>query len=142
MPVGPHAIGVANIPESRDPGKRIEITGRGQTHACECRKQHDPDPDRPTEKSHPTACRLLIRSMVGHWLSRENRGMRVTVERYAGRKADERPVRVRLDEHEYTVEEVLDLWYGPDHVFFKIRGMAAGDMLLQAITDIYERFAL
>jgi len=47
--------------------------------------------------------------------------MKVEVECYAGRKADERPVCFRLDEHEYMVEEVLDQWYGPDHVFFKTR---------------------
>ena len=47
--------------------------------------------------------------------------MRVQVECYAGRKADERPVRFRLDEHEYMVEEVLDQWYGPEYVFFKLR---------------------
>ena len=47
--------------------------------------------------------------------------MRVQVECYAGRKADERPVRFRLDEHEYMVEKVLDQWYAPEHVFFKLR---------------------
>jgi len=52
---------------------------------------------------------------------RDNCDMHVQVECYAGRKADERPRRFRLDEHEYTVEEVLDTWYGPEHVFFKIR---------------------
>ncbi len=47
--------------------------------------------------------------------------MRVEVESYAGRKADERPRRFRLDKHEYIVTEVLDQWYAPEHVFFKIR---------------------
>ena len=51
----------------------------------------------------------------------ENEGMRVEVECYSGHKADERPVRFRLDGHEYMVEEVLDQWYGPEHVFFKVR---------------------
>jgi hypothetical protein len=46
--------------------------------------------------------------------------MRVQVECYSGRIADERPVRFRLDEHEYLVEEVIDQWYGPEHVFFKL----------------------
>jgi hypothetical protein len=49
------------------------------------------------------------------------RDMRVEVECYAGQKADERPVRFRLEGHEYMVEEVLDQWYGPEDVFFKIR---------------------
>ncbi len=47
--------------------------------------------------------------------------MKVHVECYSGRKADERPVRFRMDDHEYTVEELLDQWYGPDHTFFKVR---------------------
>jgi hypothetical protein len=47
--------------------------------------------------------------------------MKVQVECYAGRKADERPVRFRLDRHEYLVEELLDQWYGLEYVFFKVR---------------------
>jgi hypothetical protein len=48
-------------------------------------------------------------------------GMRVQVQCYSGRKADERPVRFRLEEREYLVEEILDQWYGPEHAFFKVR---------------------
>jgi len=47
--------------------------------------------------------------------------MKLRVECYAGRKADERPVRFHLDERDYLVEEVLDQWYGPDDTFFKVR---------------------
>lgn len=47
--------------------------------------------------------------------------MKLEVECYSGRKADERPVRFRLDGREYLVEEVLDQWYGPEEVFFKLR---------------------
>ena len=47
--------------------------------------------------------------------------MRVRVQCYAARKADERPVRFELNEHAYAVEEVVDQWYGPEHVFFKLR---------------------
>jgi hypothetical protein len=46
--------------------------------------------------------------------------MTVRVQCYAGRKADERPVRFQLGEHEYVVEEVLDQWYGPDESFYKV----------------------
>ena len=52
---------------------------------------------------------------------RENRAMRVLVECYSGRKESERPVRFRVEDHSYIVEEVLDQWYGPEHVFFKVR---------------------
>jgi hypothetical protein len=47
--------------------------------------------------------------------------MKVEVECYAGRKADERPVRFRLDGHEYRVEEMVDQWYDPEMEFFKVR---------------------
>ena len=47
--------------------------------------------------------------------------MRVRVECYSGRKADERPVRFRLEAREYVVEEVLDQWYGLDQIFFEVR---------------------
>lgn len=51
----------------------------------------------------------------------ENAGVKLEVECYSGRKADERPVRFRLDARVYLVEEVLDQWYGRDDQFFKVR---------------------
>ena len=47
--------------------------------------------------------------------------MILQVQCYAGRKADERPVRFRLGDREYGVEEILDQWYGPDDTFHKVR---------------------
>jgi len=47
--------------------------------------------------------------------------MKVRVQCYAGRKADERPVRFQLDERDYMIEEIVDQWYGPDDTFFKVR---------------------
>ena len=47
--------------------------------------------------------------------------MKLEVECYSGRKAEERPLRFRLEGHPYVVEEVLDQWYGPDDVFYKLR---------------------
>jgi hypothetical protein len=46
--------------------------------------------------------------------------MKLGVECYAGRKADERPVRFQLGDRDYMVDEVLDQWYGPDDAFFKV----------------------
>jgi hypothetical protein len=43
------------------------------------------------------------------------------VQCYAGRNADERPVRFQLKDCDFIVEEVLDQWYGPDDLFFKVR---------------------
>jgi hypothetical protein len=48
--------------------------------------------------------------------------MKLLVECYAGVKADERPVRFRLRERDYMVEDVLYQWHGPDDSFFKVRG--------------------
>jgi hypothetical protein len=47
--------------------------------------------------------------------------MNLRVECYSGGKADERPVRFYLGERVYFVEEVVDQWYGPNDVFFKVR---------------------
>ena len=46
--------------------------------------------------------------------------MKLRVECYAGHKADERPLRFQPGTHEYPVEEVIDQWYGPDDVFYKV----------------------
>ncbi len=47
--------------------------------------------------------------------------MKVRVECYAGNKADERPVRFYLGEQLRMVEDILDQWYGPNDIFFKVR---------------------
>lgn len=47
--------------------------------------------------------------------------MTVKVECYSGRKTDERPIRFRVDDHDYVVEELLDQWYGPEDAWYKVR---------------------
>ncbi len=47
--------------------------------------------------------------------------MQLRVECYAGYKADEKPVRFQLGGRDYRVEEVLDQWYGPEELYFKLR---------------------
>jgi hypothetical protein len=47
--------------------------------------------------------------------------MKVNVECYSGRKADERPVRCHLEGKQYLVEAVLDKWYDPKSIFYKVR---------------------
>jgi hypothetical protein len=47
--------------------------------------------------------------------------MNVNVECYSGRKADERPVRFHLEGKQYSVEAVLDKWYDPKSIFYKVR---------------------
>ena len=46
--------------------------------------------------------------------------MKLTVHCYAGHKADQRPGRFEMGEHQYQVKEVLDQWYGPQDTFFKV----------------------
>jgi hypothetical protein len=60
--------------------------------------------------------------------------MKIRVECYSGRTADERPVRFQLDEHAYVVEEVVDQWYGPDSTFFKIRADDGNLYILRHLT--------
>ena len=47
--------------------------------------------------------------------------MKLDVECYSGHKADERPVRFRLDGREYSIHEVLDQWYEPESISYKVR---------------------
>lgn len=47
--------------------------------------------------------------------------MKLRVECYSGRRADERPVRFWLEGSEYRVEAVLDQWYDPETIFYKVR---------------------
>src|ERR1039458_5700766 len=47
--------------------------------------------------------------------------MKAEVVCYSGYKGDERPVRFRLSGQDYFVEELLDQWYGPEEVSFKVR---------------------
>jgi len=55
--------------------------------------------------------------------------MKVLVHCYSGRKADERPVRFCLDGH--VVAEVLDQWYGPEDILYKVRADDGGLYVLQ-----------
>jgi len=64
--------------------------------------------------------------------------MKLPVECYVGTKADERPVRFQLGERDHMVEEVLDQWYGPDDVFFKVRTDDGNLYILQRNTSADE----
>jgi hypothetical protein len=64
--------------------------------------------------------------------------MRLQVECYSGRKENERPVRFRMGQHEYLVEEVVDQWYGPGHLFFKVQANDGNLYILRHETSIPE----
>ncbi len=62
--------------------------------------------------------------------------MRVEVVCYSGYKGDERPVRFRLRGQDYTVEAVLDQWYGPEDTFFKVRANDGNDYILRRSSSV------
>jgi hypothetical protein len=64
--------------------------------------------------------------------------MKLRVECYAGSKADQRPVRFRLDDHDYFIEELLDQWYGPDDAYFKVRADDGNFYILRHATTTPE----
>ncbi len=65
-------------------------------------------------KPHRLRKRVTVGSRELPVLAREENG-------YSGRKADERPVRFWLDGKQYQVEAVLDQWYDPQGIFYKVR---------------------
>ena len=57
---------------------------------------------------------------------------------YSGHQGDERPVRFRLGGQEYFVEEVLDQWYGPHDVFFKVGAHDGNAYILRRSSSVPE----
>jgi len=64
--------------------------------------------------------------------------MILEVECHSGHVADERPVRFRLDGREYTVEDVVDRWYEPGAVFYKLRASDVNLYILRQQTSTPE----
>lgn len=48
-------------------------------------------------------------------------GIRLMVTCHEESRANERPLRFFLGEQRYEVTDVIDRWYGPDHLYFKVR---------------------
>jgi len=66
---------------------------------------------------------------------------RVEVECYAGYRADERPVRVRLGQETLEVAEVEDRWYSPGETFFRVR-LANGDRYVLRHVEAQDTWSL
>jgi hypothetical protein len=47
--------------------------------------------------------------------------MKLKVESYSGRKADERPIRFWLEGEQYFIQAVLDQWYDLESICYKVR---------------------
>ena len=90
----------------------------------------------PSPPIHLDLAPVLMHGLEGRPLCSQNgsgmkKEMELEVSCYSGRKADERPVRFRLDKRDYTVEEVLDQWYGPDDAFYKVRAQDGNTYVLR-----------
>lgn len=59
------------------------------------------------------------------------RTMKLSVECYSGRKADERPLRFWLGGRQDQIETVVDQWYDPEHVFYEVRADDGNLYILQ-----------
>src|SRR5208337_1851469 len=89
-------------------------------------------------ETHGEFLKQWFKADLGKNTGHNSNDMNVAVECYAGRKAEERPVRFRLEGREYLVEEVLDQWYGPEDVFFKIRGDDGNVYILRHETSVLD----
>lgn len=61
--------------------------------------------------------------------------MQVRVECYAGHRADQRPLRFFLNQQSYVVEEVVDQWYEPHGIYFKVRAQDGNYYILRHEED-------
>jgi len=59
--------------------------------------------------------------------------MTVEVESYSDFKADERPLRFRVGERWLAVEDVVDRWYDPDAIYFKVRADNGSTYILRHV---------
>ena len=64
--------------------------------------------------------------------------MRLTVECYSGRKADERPVRFWLNGNPHQVDCVIDQWYEPARTYYKVRAEDGNTYILRLDTSTPE----
>jgi len=49
-----------------------------------------------------------------------NKFREISVQCYSGYKANERPVSFQLGDKSFKVERIIDQWYGPDYIYFKL----------------------
>jgi hypothetical protein len=65
----------------------------------------------------------------------------VVVKTYAGYKADERPVRLKLGEQVLEIVEVEDRWYSPGETYFRVR-VEGGDRYVLRHVEAQEVWSL
>lgn len=59
--------------------------------------------------------------------------MKVEVQSYAGYKADERPLRLKLGQETLEILEVEDRWYSPGETYFRVRVQGGDRYLLKHV---------
>ncbi len=57
--------------------------------------------------------RISVHDMAG--------GIKLSVQCYSGSRANERPVSFLLGEKRFGITNIIDRWYGPDRLYFKVR---------------------
>jgi len=62
--------------------------------------------------------------------------MKLEVDCYSGYAADERPIRFRLEGRAYAVDAVLDRWYEPESIYFRVRADDGNLYILRQRTSI------
>jgi hypothetical protein len=65
----------------------------------------------------------------------------VSVESYAGYKADERPLRLHLNESVLEIAEVEDRWYSPGETYFRVR-VESGDRYVLRHVEAQDTWSL
>jgi len=53
------------------------------------------------------------------------------VDAYAGYKANQRPLAFSLGKKRLQIKRIVDQWYGPDHVYFKVLAEDANSYILR-----------
>lgn len=64
--------------------------------------------------------------------------MRVEVECYAGYKGAQRPTCFRMGGRQYSVEELLDQWYGPEDTWFRVRADDGNLYILRHTAGVHD----
>jgi hypothetical protein len=67
--------------------------------------------------------------------------LNVSVERYAGYKADERPLRLHLNDAVLEIAEVEDRWYSPGETYFRVR-VEGGDRYVLRHVEAQDTWSL
>ena len=66
---------------------------------------------------------------------------RIKVDAYAGYKANQRPLAFSLGKKWLQIKWIVDQWYGPDHVYFKVLAEDANSYILR-YSEADDRWAL